>query len=152
MEIALQDAAGLVCIWAAKQMIVLLRSRVPMSCAVSAFDVCRKASGGQVCSVPVSTLGGRERGRAVSCAWLAMGAGRTAPRESSTRVVVKVILDFVRFFGYFCSVVQFFCSRLSIRPCLRGLLYRKYTKCYALGYWISLSVFPIKARQKAWSN
>ena len=104
MEIALQEAAGLVCIWAAKQMIVLLRSKVPMSWAVSAFDVCRKASGGQVCSVPASTLGGRERGRVVSCAWLAMGAGRTAPRESSTRMVVKVILDFVRFFGYF---VQF---------------------------------------------
>ena len=98
MEIALQEAVGLVCIWAAKQVMVLLCSSIPMSWAVSASDDCRSASGGQVCSVPVSTLGGRERGRAVSSSWLAVGAGRRAPRESSTRMAVKIILDFNFFF------------------------------------------------------
>ena len=103
MEIALQEAAGLVCIWAAKQMMVLFRSSVPMSWTVSASDVCRSASGGQVCSVPVSTLGGRERGRAVSSAWLVVGVGSRATRESSTRTAMKIILDSICFF-----VIQFF--------------------------------------------
>ena len=101
MEIALQEAAGVVCVRASWQMI-LLRNSVPMSWAISVCDVCRSASGGQVCSVPVSTLGGRERGRAVSSAWLAVGAGRRAHRESSTRMAVKIILDFNCF-----SVVRF---------------------------------------------
>ena len=78
-------------------MMVLLRSSVAMSWAVSASDVCRSVSGGHVCSVPVSTLGGRKRGRAVSSAWLAVGAGRRAPRESSTRMAVKIIVDFCFF-------------------------------------------------------
>ena len=93
VEIALQEAAGVVCARAAGQMI-LLRNSVAMSWAISVCDVCRSASGGHVCSVPVSTLGGRERGRAVLSAWLAVGAGRRAPRESSTRMAVKIILDF----------------------------------------------------------
>ena len=86
---------------------MLSRSRVRMFWAVSACDVCRSASDGQVCSVPVSTLGGRERGRVVLSAWLAVGAGRRAPRKSSTRMVLKVILDFICF-----SVVRFLFSRL----------------------------------------
>ena len=77
---------------------MLPRIRVRMSWAVSASDDCCSASGGQVCSVPVSTLGGRERGVAVSSAWLAVGAGRRAPRESSTRMAVKIIFNFNWFF------------------------------------------------------
>ena len=117
MEIALQEVVGLVCIWAAKQM-VLLRSSVPTSWAVSASDDCRSTSGGHVCSVPVSTLGGRERGRAVSSAWLAVGAGRRAPRESSTRMAVKIILDFKWFFvvdSMFCSVCHSRLLMLEVR-------------------------------------
>ena len=94
VEITLQEAAGTVCVQADGQMMALLRNSVAMSWAISVCDVCRSMSGGQVCSVPVSTLGGRERGRAASSAWLAVGAGRRAPRESSTRMDVKIILDF----------------------------------------------------------
>ena len=82
----------------------VLRNSVPMSWAISVCDDCRSASGGHVCSVPVSTLGGRERGRAVSSAWLAVGAGRRAPRESSTRMAVKIIFDFNWFFVVRLSV------------------------------------------------
>ena len=77
MEIELQEAVGLVCVRASWQM--MLRNSVPMSWAISVCDDCRSVSGGHVCSVPVSTLGRRERGRAVSSAWLAVGAGRRAP-------------------------------------------------------------------------
>ena len=103
MEIELQEVAGLVCVRASWQMTVLCNS-VPMSWAISVCDDCRSASGGHVCSVPVSTLGGRERGRAVSSAWLAVGAGRRVPRKSSTRMAVKIILDFNCFFVVRSSV------------------------------------------------
>ena len=98
---------------------MLPRIRVRMSWAVPASDDCRSASGGQVCSIPFSTLGGRERGRAVSSAsWLAVGTGRRALRESSTRMAVKIILDFKWFFvvdSIFCSVCHSRLLMLEVR-------------------------------------
>ena len=120
MEIELQEAAGLVCVRASWQMtMAVLRNSVPMSWAISVCDDSRSASGGHVCSVPVSTLGGRERGRAVSSAsWLAVGTGRRALRESSTRMAVKIILDFKWFFvvdSIFCSVCHSRLLMLEVR-------------------------------------
>ena len=120
MEMELQEAAGLVCVRASWQMtMAVLRNSVPMSWAISVCDDSRSASGGHVCSVPVSTLGGRERGRAVSSAsWLAVRTGRRAPRESSTRMAVKIISDFKWFFvvdSIFCSVCHSRLLMLEVR-------------------------------------
>ena len=76
-----RESAGLAGIWVAEQLTALLRcSFWAISISDHGLSQCIRLTAG----FAVSILGGRERRRAVSSAWLAVGAGRRAPRESST--------------------------------------------------------------------
>ena len=95
------ESTGLACIWVAEHLTALLRCSLPRFWAISISDVCHSASGGQLGLQSALWEGGREGGQCHLPGWLWEQGEEHPCRESSTRMAVKIILDFNCF-----SVVQ----------------------------------------------